>query len=586
MASTRLSRRWFVVLGALMLWPRGAGAQDQERPVLPDYLTASIDDSIERGKNYLRRTQTNTGTWATTKTHIVGYAALPALTLLECGVPPGDPGIQRAATFVRLSVPSKELTSTYEVSLALLFLDRLGNPKDKPYIEILAGRLIASQTPTGGWGYETQYLSAIDTAEIIKYVRQLEPLPLNHLLSGRVISMYNPFVKSEPVPGSDLVPKRTVKLPGRFLLLPCFTQFGTFPLVDPTAENSAKLAPFLKHTDNSTTQFALLALWAARRHNIPCTRTGALTFMRFHTGQNSDGSWGYEYKLGGSAGSATMINTGLLGMAVGHGIVKEMKLNDDPPVDSDPRILNGFKALYAHVGTPKDRIKNIDYPNMYFLWGLERVCMLYNVHTVGDRDWYHWAAEALVANQDPEGFWHKKDPKGNEIYPGASPTMDTSFALMVLKRANLAQDLSTYLTFSPKKMNEGVVKLMPQLAIAKPSPKPEPPKVTQAPPEIKPAPQPPPPQPKPQPPIQVAEAKSPQQPVISPPITPPTQTSAPAPASSGGSTWWIWLLIGLGTVMILGGAVFIVLMNAGGGEEDGEGDERRRKKKKFKKARR
>jgi hypothetical protein len=585
MAPTRLSQRWLFVLGALMLWPRGAGAQDQERPVLPDYLTASIDDSIERGKNYLRRMQTNTGTWATEKSHVVGYAALPALTLLECGVPAGDPGIQRAATFVRLSVPSKELTSTYEVSLALLFLDRLGNPKDKPYIETLAGRLIASQTPTGGWGYETQYLSTIDTAEILKYVRQLEPLPLNHLLSGRVISMYNPFVKNEPVAGADLNPKRTVKLPARFLLLPCFTQFGTFPLVDPTAENSAKLAPFLKHTDNSTTQFALLALWAARRHGIPCTRTGALTFMRFHTGQNSDGSWGYEYKLGGSGGSATMINTGLLGMAVGHGIVKEMKLNDDPPVDSDPRILNGFKALYAHVGTPKDRIKNIDYPNLYFLWGLERVCMLYNVHTVGDRDWYHWAAEALVANQDPEGFWYKKDAKGNEIYPGASRTMDTSFALMVLKRANLAQDLSTYLTFSPKKMNDGVVKLMPQLAIAKPTPKPEPPKVTQAPPEIKPAPAPP-PQPKPQPPIQVAETKAPQQPVISPPITPPTQTTAPPPASSGGSTWWIWLLIGLGTVMILGGAVFIVLMNAGGGEEDGEGDERRPKKKKFKKARR
>src|SRR5438034_9338911 len=90
----------------------------------------------------------------------------------------------------------------------------------------------------------------------------------------------------------------------------------------------------------SSTLFPYTTLFRSRRHNIPCTRTGALTFMRFHTCQNSDGSWGYEYKLGGSGASATMINTGLLGMAIGHGIVKEMKLDDDPPVDEDPRILN------------------------------------------------------------------------------------------------------------------------------------------------------------------------------------------------------------------------------------------------------
>jgi hypothetical protein len=585
MTPTRLSRQWLFVLAGLLLWPRCAGAQDQEKPQLPDYLNASIGDAIERGKNFLKRSQTNTGTWATEKTHVVGYAALPALTLLECGVPANDPGIQRAANFVRLSVPSKELTSTYEVSLALLFLDKLGNPKDKPYIETLAGRLIASQSPTGGWGYETQYLSAKDTDEIISYVRKLEPLPLNHLLAGRVVNMYNPFVKKDPVPGAELNPKRTVKLPQRFLLLPCFTQFGTFPLVDPTAENSAKLAPFLKHTDNSTTQFALLALWAARRHNIPCTRTGALTFMRFHTCQNSDGSWGYEYKLGGSAATATMISTGLLGMAVGHGIVKEMKLEDDPPVDEDPRILNGFKSLAAHIGVPKDKIKNIEYPNLYFLWGLERVCMLYNIHTIGNRDWYHWGAEALVANQDPEaGSWFKKDN-----YPGAAPVIDTSFALMFLKRANLAKDLSAYLAFSPKKLNDGVVKLMPQ-AVVKPEPKPESPKVAQTPPEVKPA---PPPESKPPPaPIQVAEAKRPQQPVVSPPMTPATapnsQPAAPPPTASGGSTWWIWLLIGLGGVMVLGGVLFIVLMGSGGGadEAEDEDDRRPRKKKRFKKARR
>src|SRR5438034_3037467 len=56
----------------------------------------------------------------------------------------------------------------------------------------------------------------------------------------------------------------------------------------------------------SSTLFPYTTLFRSRRHNIPCTRTGALTFMRFHTCQNSDGSWGYEYKLGGSGASATI----------------------------------------------------------------------------------------------------------------------------------------------------------------------------------------------------------------------------------------------------------------------------------------
>jgi hypothetical protein len=574
MACARPSRIWLLVLTGLTLLPPDVFAQDQEKPPpLPDYLQAAIPDAINRGTRYLQSTQTATGTWATEKVHVVGYAALPALTLLECGVPANDPGVQAAANFVRASVKSKEFTSTYEVSLALLFLDRLGDKKDKAHIETLAGRLIASQTFTGGWGYQVQYLNDDDTKEVLKLIKALErePLPLDHLLAGRVQSMDNPFVKRAPVSESDLTPKRTVKLPQRWQLLPCFTQFGTAPLKDPP-DTKGNPPPFLSPTDNSTTQFALLALWAARRHGIPCTRTGAMTFMRFHTSQNADGSWGYPYRLGGSGGSPAMINTGLLGMAIGHGIVREMGLKDDPPVDEDPRILQAFKAVGGHIGEPLDKVKDVPYPNLYFLWSLERVCMLYNVHLVGKKDWYRWGAEALVANQDPEnGHWFKKDN-----FPGASPTIDTSFALMFLKRANLAKDLSAYLTFSPKKLNEGVTKLMPVAA------KPAPPQVV----EKKPEPAPEPPTAKPEPaPMQVAEAKPAQPPPTMPAMQPPTAPAAqpqptPAPPAGGGG-WWIWLLVGLGALLILGGVLFFFLMSGAStaGDEDEEEDRPRKKNK-------
>jgi hypothetical protein len=567
------ARMWLLVIGALALTPRDVAAQAMERAPLPDYLEASIPEAIDRGKYYLQRSQKDTGTWAAANEgNVVGYAALPALTLLELGTPANDPGIQRAANFVRLSVRSDKLTSTYEVALALLFLDKLDDKKDQQNIETLAGRIIAAQTPTGGWGYSTQYLNQKQTDEIIKYVRQLEPLPLHHLLAGRVANMNNPFVKREAVATSELNPKRKITVPREYAALPCFMQLGAYPLVDPDPNAKPPRPPFLSHTDNSTTQFALLALWAARRHKVPCTRTGALAFMRYHTGQNSDGSWGYEYKNGGAGASATMIAPGLLGLAIGHGIVKEMpkelKLQNDPPVDEDPRILHGFKALGVHVGMPLGRAKDVPYPNLYFLWGVERVCVLYGVELVGNKNWYHWGAEALVANQEADGSWFKKDN-----YPGAATVVDTSFALMFLKRANLAKDLSAYLAFSPKKLNDGVTKLMPPAPPPKEVAKAEPPKVVESKPEPKPEP------PKQESaPVQVAEAKLPQTaPIMQPPVQmqPPVAAAAPpqqASRSEAGTPIWIWIVIGLGGVLVVGGILAFFLLSGGGDRRDARAD--------------
>src|SRR5262249_55186410 len=46
-------------------------------------------------------------------------------------------------------------------------------------------------------------------------------------------------------------------------------------------------------SDNSNTQFAVLALWAAQRHGVPMERCLALLVKRFHQSQNPDGGWGY-----------------------------------------------------------------------------------------------------------------------------------------------------------------------------------------------------------------------------------------------------------------------------------------------------
>jgi len=71
----------------------------------------------------------------------------------------------------------------------------------------------------------------------------------------------------------------------------------------------------------------------------------------------------------------------------------------------------------------------------YFLWSLERVGVAYNLNTIAAKDWYAWGSDTLLASQRGDGGW-----RGEE-----APEIDTCFALLFLRRANLASDLSATL---------------------------------------------------------------------------------------------------------------------------------------------
>ncbi len=105
---------------------------------VPAVEQKSIDDAIAKGMKYLKTRQNLNGTWGAGAVPQVGYTALPALTLLECGVAPTDPVVQKAAAFVRKNI--FRLDTTYELSLAILLLDRLGEPRDRALIRTMALR--------------------------------------------------------------------------------------------------------------------------------------------------------------------------------------------------------------------------------------------------------------------------------------------------------------------------------------------------------------------------------------------------------------------------------------------------------------
>src|SRR5207248_189112 len=135
--------------------------------------------------------------------------------------------------------------------------------------------------------------------------------------------------------------------------------------------------------------------------------------------QNKDGGWGYV--MGQTTSTNTMTCVGLIGMAMGRGV----QGGDPDKRLQDPAIQDGLRALGRYIGTPStDPNAKPPMQNLYFLWSLERVAMLYDLKTIGGKDWYGWGAQVLLPNQQPDGYW-----LGGQ-YPGSAAHTDTCFALL------------------------------------------------------------------------------------------------------------------------------------------------------------
>jgi hypothetical protein len=85
----------------------------------------------------------------------------------------------------------------------------------------------------------------------------------------------------------------------------------------------------------------------------------------------------------------------------------------------------------------------------YFLWSLERVAVAFDLKTIGNKDWYGWGAEILLNNQQADGSWEGESD---------SFWANTCFALLFLKRANLAGDLTAELRGLIKDPGERVIR--------------------------------------------------------------------------------------------------------------------------------
>jgi hypothetical protein len=368
-----------------------------------------------------------------------GAIALAGLTLLECGVAPDDPAVQRAAEAIRDA--ASLIHATYALAAAILFLDRLhmkvpdvdgtrlrevvGSTKaqedrDGELIRSFALRLMSCQDQGGFWGY------------------------------GRPVSREQEEKTFQKVKNGN---------------------FGGLRL---------------DYKNLSNSQFAALALWAARRHGVPVRPALQAVARGARAQQTPEGTWNYDQNL---PMKHTSVCAGLIFLALERGLDEEAGIRavgkaadpslttsilDDVAVKKGMDFLGKFlakppslsankkeerqrsaraiKDYYEKYETTKGtKVPGVSWTmdgsfggtifgadswgDLYLLWSIERVGVIYAVKEIPPgkgKNWYRWGSEIIVANQKVGGLWEDR-------FPGVP---DTCFALLFLKRANIAKDLT------------------------------------------------------------------------------------------------------------------------------------------------
>jgi len=174
--------------------------------------------------------------------------------------------------------------------------------------------------------------------------------------------------------------------------------------------------------DNSNSQFAILALWAAQ--TLAGYKTPRETWQRVHDfyrdTQNAVGVWGYRPTKGSGLWRPTMAAAGLVSYVVATAALEggPAKL---PAARKKTQAQTALRVLLS--------LPNYHYTNYYFTYSLERVG---TVMAVPESQWYVGGARWLVANQKSNGRWTGHRGHGGD----SADVYATSLALLFLSRAS------------------------------------------------------------------------------------------------------------------------------------------------------
>ncbi|HYE99261.1 MAG TPA: prenyltransferase/squalene oxidase repeat-containing protein [Planctomycetota bacterium] len=375
--------------------------QDKPEAAHPKVDQAKVDEAIKTGCKFLISGGSGFGTFPHGQRHqpeaLQAYGELILLTLLHSGYHDGnDPAVQAIAQYCL----DREITSTYTASLGAMAFQKLDPRAYQKRIAQYAQFLVDNQCQNGQWDYGA-------------------PVPIDPTLgdvaTGGAGKKREDVASGGGAPGASSSGGR--KKSGKTEALP------KIPV--------RKKQPGPPNGDNSNAQYAALGLRACLDAGIDVDpKVLHLARQWWVKSQNTDGGWGYNGngEMGGADNTDGVSNTSYGSMTVGA--VGGLCIYDyymGVNYKGDPAVVKGLEWLVKNYDVQKNP-KKTAFASLYYLYGLERVGMLYGTEKLGNYEWYPDGAEFLLAKQRPGGSWHAGDRVPKEAH------VDTCFAILFLRR--------------------------------------------------------------------------------------------------------------------------------------------------------
>ena len=166
--------------------------------------------------------------------------------------------------------------------------------------------------------------------------------------------------------------------------------------------------------DHSVTQYGLLGLWEAAKRRGPQSRGVWLHASKhFINLQNPDGGWGYK---GGGGSSRSMTAAGLTALLIAQEILYLDRNKPEPNLSTAVERATNWLDKEA-----RENGFNRATREMYYLVSLERATLASGIKSLGGRDWFKEAGEAVI-----------RDEGGAGVIGGSY--VDTAFALIFLSK--------------------------------------------------------------------------------------------------------------------------------------------------------
>ena len=347
-----------------------------------------IDDAVKKGVEYLKTAQ-STGGFLKGNCH-----DLILLTLLHAGMSDKNPVFKKLLD----EALAGQLEHTYKVALHAMVLEDLDPGIHQMRIAQCAQFLIDNQAANGQWSYG----KPTDLTKL--------PVPDKSVASGGGKDDKKPEKKAVIAFGAE----RQKSLPKSWLAI---QQQRT------TGEGG----------DNSNSQYAALGLRACFDSKIKVPEIVIHLARKwwveaqFPPDDGADAKavisgegarpQGWNYKKPGEGEGNQKPYHAMTAGAVGACVIYEYILGRDFKKDKVTKA--GVEWLGKHFSVNT---------NYYYMYGLERAGMLYDVESFGGNNWYFKGVPVLLQNQNGDGSWGKREDK-------AENTWDTCFAILFLTKA-------------------------------------------------------------------------------------------------------------------------------------------------------